>query len=113
MNVYENENENVSYKNFIKLTQVNLASPQVRNYYGNQIFDNSKIPYIDNYQDRGYILNEQRKYKEDLDYLISLRRRLGEDEFQRRYGNYFKEFTRRIEMMNEVIKNYIFNPMIF
>ena len=92
------DNENVSYIYLNEQSQVNYASPQTRNYYGSGRLENSRNPY----EDRNFILNEKRKYKEDLDYLISLRRRLGEEEFQKRYGNYFKEFTKRIEMMNEV-----------
>jgi hypothetical protein len=47
-------------------------------------------------------MEEKRRYKEDLDYLISLRRKLGEEEFNLRYGNYFNDIRRRYESMQEV-----------
>ncbi len=43
--------------------------------------------------------NEKRKYKEDLDYLMILKRQMNEDEFEKRYG---EEFRRKVELMNEV-----------
>jgi hypothetical protein len=42
---------------------------------------------------------EKRKYKEDLDYLLSLKRQMNEDDFEKRYG---EEFRRKVQLMDEV-----------
>ena len=43
---------------------------------------------------------EKRKYKEDLDYLLNLKKQMSEDEFEKRYG---EELRRKIQLMNEVL----------
>jgi len=43
----------------------------------------------------------KKKYKEDLDYLIELRRKLGREEFDNLYGI---ELGLRIQKMEDVIK---------
>jgi len=53
-------------------------------------------------QDVNQVRNLKKKYKEDLDYLIELRRRMGEEEFNSRYGNYMRDLERRIQSMEDV-----------
>ncbi len=47
--------------------------------------------------------HEKRKYKEDLDYLLNLKRQMNEDEFEKRYGD---EFRRKVQLMNEVTRSF-------
>jgi len=49
--------------------------------------------------------HEKRKYKEDLDYLLNLKRQMNEDEFEKRYGD---EFRRKVQLMNEVTRYKLF-----
>lgn len=59
-----------------------------------------KSPYGVNFDNVNLIKkNEQRQYREDLDYLISLRRRLGDEEFDRLYGT---DLLRRVQRMDDV-----------
>jgi len=54
----------------------------------------------DEYESEIFKRRKMREYKEDLDYLISLRKQLGDEEFDRRYGN---EIIRRSHNMDDVI----------
>jgi hypothetical protein len=48
--------------------------------------------------------NEQVRYKEDLDYLVNLRRRMKEDESSFRHRD-VDELNRRVQVMNEQHKH--------
>ena len=64
-------------------------------------------PYGVKFDDElGFQKSLKQKYKEDLDYLIGLKRKLGNEEFERLYGNYFNEFQKRIQNMDDVIFIY-------
>ena len=52
--------------------------------------------------EKSFLKWQKQKYKEDLDYLISLRKKLGEEEFQARYGKFFIEFQKRVHNMDDV-----------
>ena len=45
--------------------------------------------------------HHQRKYKEDLDYLVNLRKQMKEDE-QKYYSNYDEEHNRKVQLLNDV-----------
>lgn len=63
--------------------------------------NHQKSPFGITFENENFIRqHEKRKYKEDLDYLLNLKRQMNEDEFEKRYG---EEFRRKIQLMNEVI----------
>ena len=62
-----------------------------------------KSPFGMTFENENFIRHyEKKKYKEDLDYLINLKKQMSEDEFEKRYG---EEFRRKIQLMNEVFNN--------
>ena len=67
-------------------------------YKGSPVIN--KNPFGMTFENENYIRHHEKiKYKEDLDYLINLKRQMNEDEFEKRYGN---EFRRKVQLMNEV-----------
>jgi len=116
-----NDNEKVSYnlhlfeKNFLSkslegkdfidrsgnlLLNANFqTNPNSGNYKGTPTVN--KSPFGMTFENENVIRqHEKRKYKEDLDYLLNLKKQMSEDEFEKRYG---EEFRRKIQLMNEVI----------
>jgi hypothetical protein len=86
----------------IKINKENYNIPQYYSPPAKQLY----TPYGITFEDEHLVRKDQKiKYREDLDYLVNLRKQYGDN-----YGSNKEdeEFKKRVQYLNDVKSNFIF-----